>query len=57
MGDKGEFANYIKKVIHIPEDAGLNEKERAELRKKKIKFHFNNLSPILSSIMKKIIPN
>ena len=50
MGDKGEFANYIKKVIHIPEDAGLNEKERAELRKKKIKFHFNNRLIIIDEI-------
>ena len=50
MGDKGEFANYIKKVTFIPEDAGLSEKDSNILRTKKIKSHFNNRLVIIDEI-------
>lgn len=50
MGDKGEFANYIKKVTFIPEDAGLSETETNILRTKKIKSHFNNRLVIIDEI-------
>ena len=50
MGDKGEFANYIKKVTFIPEDAGLSETDRNILRTKKIKAHFNNRLVIIDEI-------
>jgi hypothetical protein len=50
MGDKGEFANYIKKVTFIPEDAGLSEKDANILRTKKIKSHFNNRLVIIDEI-------
>ena len=50
MGDKGEFANYIKKVTFIPEDAGLSEKDLNTLRTKKIKSHFNNRLVIIDEI-------
>jgi len=50
MGDKGEFANYIKKITFIPEDAGLSENERTIIRTKKIKAHFNNRLVIIDEI-------
>jgi hypothetical protein len=50
MGDKGEFANYIKKVTFIPEEAGLSEKDKTTLRTKKIKAHFNNRLVIIDEI-------
>jgi len=50
MGNKGEFANYIRKAIYIPPDSGYSEKEVAVLRKKKIKAHFNNRLVILDEI-------
>ena len=50
MGDKGEFANYIKKVTFIPEEAGLSEKDKNILRTKKIKAHFNNRLVIIDEI-------
>jgi hypothetical protein len=50
MGNKGEFANYIKKSITIPKDAGYSEKEMTTLREKKIKLHFNNRLVILDEI-------
>jgi hypothetical protein len=50
MGNKGEFANYIQKAIHVPTDAGYDEKERAVLMNKKIKAHFNNRLVILDEI-------
>ena len=50
MGDKGEFANYIKKKISVPEDAGYTEAEKAILRDKKIKAHFNNRLIIIDEI-------
>ena len=50
MGDKGEFANYIKKITHIPEDAGLSDNERKIIRTKKIKAHFNHRLVIIDEI-------
>ena len=50
MGDKGEFANYIKKITYIPEDAGLSENERKIIRTKKIKAHFNHRLVIIDEI-------
>lgn len=48
MGNKGEFANYIQKAIHVPTD--YTEKERAVLMDRKIKAHFNNRLVILDEI-------
>jgi hypothetical protein len=50
MGNKGEFANYIKKVSSVPEDSGLSKAEIEEVRKKKIKAYFNNRLVILDEI-------
>lgn len=50
MGNKGEFANYIQKAIHVPMDAGYTEKERVVLMDRKIKAHFNNRLVILDEI-------
>ena len=50
MGDKGEFANYIKKVTFIPEDSGLSDKDINILRTKKIKSYFNNRLVIIDEI-------
>ena len=50
MGNKGEFANYIRKVIYIPADSGYSEKEMSAIREKKIKAHFNNRLVILDEI-------
>jgi hypothetical protein len=50
MGNKGEFANYIKKVTAVPEDAGYSKEEMAAIREKKIKTHFNNRLVILDEI-------
>lgn len=50
MGNKGEFANYIRKAISIPADAGYTQEEAALMREKKIKAHFNNRLVILDEI-------
>jgi hypothetical protein len=50
MGNKGEFANYIRKAIHVPEDAGYSSQEIKTLREKKIKMHFNNRLVVLDEI-------
>ena len=50
MGNKGEFANYIRKAIAIPTDSGYSEKELSALREKKIKAHFNNRLVVLDEI-------
>jgi hypothetical protein len=50
MGNKGEFANYIKKATNVPEDSGFSKEEMEEIRKKKIKAHFNNRLVILDEI-------
>ena len=50
MGNKGEFANYIQKAIHVPTDAGYTEKERAVLIDRKIKAHFNNRLVVIDEI-------
>ena len=50
MGNKGEFANYIKKITAVPEDAGYTKEEAATIREKKIKAHFNNRLVILDEI-------
>jgi hypothetical protein len=50
MGNKGEFANYIQKAIHVPTDAGYTERERAVLMDRKIKAHFNNRLVVLDEI-------
>ena len=50
MGNKGEFANYIRKAITVPADAGYSPEEAATLRTRKIKAHFNNRLVILDEI-------
>ena len=50
MGNKGEFANYIKKITAVPEDAGYTKEESASIRENKIKSHFNNRLVILDEI-------
>ena len=50
MGNKGEFANYIRKAISVPTDAGYTPAEAAALRDRKIKAHFNNRLVILDEI-------
>ena len=50
MGNKGEFANYIRKAITVPADAGYSPEEAATLRNRKIKAHFNNRLVILDEI-------
>ncbi len=50
MGNKGEFANYIKKIAAVPEDAGYTKEEAAVIREKKIKAHFNNRLVVLDEI-------
>ena len=50
MGNKGEFANYIRKAISIPADAGYTQEEANLMREKKIKAHFNNRLVILDEI-------
>jgi hypothetical protein len=50
MGNKGEFANYIRKSISIPADAGYSIEEANLMREKKIKAHFNNRLVILDEI-------
>ena len=50
MGNKGEFANYIRKVTAVPEDAGYTKDEMTAIREKKIKAHFNNRLVVLDEI-------
>ena len=50
MGNKGEFANYIRKAIMVPADAGYTPEEAATLRTRKIKAHFNNRLVIIDEI-------
>jgi hypothetical protein len=50
MGNKGEFANYIQKAIHVPTDAGYTDRERGVIMERKIKAHFNNRLVILDEI-------
>ena len=50
MGDKGKFANYIQKIIHIPEDAGYEKEEKDKIISKRIKHYFNNRLVIIDEI-------
>jgi len=50
MGNKGEFANYIRKAISVPADAGYTPKEAAAIRERKIRAHFNNRLVVIDEI-------
>ena len=50
MGDKGKFANYIQKIIHIPEDSGYSEEEKKKIVIKRIKHYFNNRLVVIDEI-------
>jgi Helicase conserved C-terminal domain len=50
MGDKGKFANYIQKIIHIPEDSGYSEEEKRKIVIKRIKHYFNNRLVIIDEV-------
>ena len=50
MGDKGKFANYIQKIIHIPDDAGYSDEEKRKIVTKRIKHYFNNRLVIIDEI-------
>lgn len=46
----GEFANYIDRMISIPEDAGFTPEEMSQKRIKNIKYHFNKRLVIIDEI-------
>ena len=50
MGDKGKFANYIQKIIHIPEDSGYSEEDKRKIVIKRIKHYFNNRLVIIDEV-------
>jgi len=50
MGDKGKFANYIQKIIHIPEDSGYSEEEKRKIVIKRIKHYFNHRLVIIDEV-------
>ena len=50
MGDKGKFANYIQKIIYIPEDTTYSEEEKRKIITKRIKHYFNNRLVIIDEV-------